>query len=106
MPVMQEPEAVDISIFLCKLTNFAGLLGGPYWPLMKLSALKAFTVACTYGINSHIAMAVAQYGILQRRDGKFEKAFFTASIAAEMLNKISYRNGDARAKVGMVIHSA
>mmetsp|Transcript_5244 Transcript_5244/g.9305 ORF Transcript_5244/g.9305 Transcript_5244/m.9305 type:complete len:1034 (-) Transcript_5244:31-3132(-) len=106
MPVMTEPEVVDLAIFLSKLTNLCGLIGDEYVPLGKLAALKTFHLACTYGINSYIALSIAQYAISYRHSGKFDKAFSTASIAAEMLNRFSPQPGDVRAKVLMIIHSA
>ncbi|KAL3918505.1 MAG: hypothetical protein SGILL_004204 [Bacillariaceae sp.] len=89
MPVMTDVHAMHLSVFLSKLTTYCILLGGEFLPLLKFASLKVFNLACTYGINSYIALTVGQYGILQRLEGKFEKAFNTASISEEMLKNDS-----------------
>jgi predicted ATPase len=106
LPVMTEDRAYNLSVFLSKVANYSSLSGVEYFPLMKLAALKTFNLCCMYGINSHCALAAAQYAIAQRLEGNFSKAFSIAMIAAELLNKISPCPGDVRAKVGMIINSA
>jgi predicted ATPase len=104
MPIMSEPAAAQVTALLCKFADFASLSG--HFSLAKFAILKMFNMACIYGINSDIALGVALYGIGQRKNGKFQKAFSKAAIAGEIVKKLGRRPGDVRAKVLMIIHSS
>ncbi len=57
LSLMEDKVAVCISAFLGKLANFCALAQRP--ELGKLAALKAFQLACTYGVNTHMVFALA-----------------------------------------------
>jgi predicted ATPase len=104
MSLMEDKVAVCISVFLGKIANFTVLVQRP--ELGKLAALKAFQLACAYGINTYIVLAMTLYSYTFRLTGDNDKCFSLADLAGDLLRKLSPTPGANYAKILVIIHSS
>lgn len=104
MPPMTDPKARGISMILAMLANYASLEGKMH--MCHLAVLKSFLLACEYGTNSYIAVAMANFGLSLRTEGKRQECNRMAALTLDCLGAFSEEPGYNHAKTLTIVHSS
>lgn len=104
LPLMTDPRALNISVFLGKLANFAGL--SQKNNLCMMAALRSFQLSAKHGISTHTGLAMAMYAFALRQMEKYDESYRYAKKSGDLLQRLGTNCGDNYAKILCIIHSS